>query len=120
MVQFSYVITLISTCFGALTLIFGFSGARSAPQEAAIAALAIALSVIPYIFSRCIQISADRKAQKTMHEEILAALKVHSVKTGPATSSASSPTYNDALAISVKVEPTMSSNAPPVVRTDWQ
>jgi len=60
MVQFCYVVTLISTCFGLLVLIFGFSGAQSAPQEAAAAALAIALAVIPYVFSRCVQINSDR------------------------------------------------------------
>lgn len=60
MVQISYIITLISACFGLLVLIFGFSGAQSAPQEAAATALAIALAVIPYVFSRCLQISADR------------------------------------------------------------
>lgn len=60
MVQISYIITLISTCLGALILTLGLSKAQSAPQEAAIAALAIALAVIPYVFSRCVQISSDR------------------------------------------------------------
>jgi hypothetical protein len=98
MVQFCYIVTLISTCFGAATLIFGFSTAQSAPQEAAIAAAAIALAVIPYVFSRCVQISADRKAQQKMLEEILAALKMQ-----PA-----------------RAEPPLAVSAPVVPRTDWQ
>lgn len=62
MVQFSFVITLLSTSLAALLLLFGFSSAKSAPQEASIAALACAMAIIPYVFSRCIQINADRNA----------------------------------------------------------
>ena len=98
MIQASYIITLISTCFASLVLIFGFSGAQSAPQEAAAAALAIALAVIPYVFSRCLQIAADRKIRKEMHEEIVSALRVQSSR------SESSPPIV----------------APGVSRTDWQ
>jgi Na+/melibiose symporter-like transporter len=97
-IQVSYIITLISTCFGLLVLIFGFSGAKSAPQEAAAAALAIALAVIPYVFSRCLQITADRKVKKQRHEEIISALKVQSEQS----------------------EPLSSTGVPAVSRTDWQ
>lgn len=37
---------------GGIVLIVGFAFANSAPQEASIAALAIALAVIPYVFFR--------------------------------------------------------------------
>ncbi len=96
MVQFWYVVTQISTAFGALTLIYGFSNAKSAPQEAAIAAVAMALAVIPYVFSRCIQISADRKVQQKVLEEILLTLKLPQTRTEPWT-----------------------GEAPKVARTDW-
>lgn len=98
MIQVSYIVTLISTCFGFLVLVFGFSGAQSAPQEAAAAALAIALAVIPYVFSRCLQITADRKLGKQRHEEIVSALKAHSER-------------NESLP---------STATPAVSRTDWQ
>ncbi len=98
MVQICYVVTLISACFGALTLIFGFGSARSAPQEAAAAALAIALAVIPYVFSRCVQISSDRKSSKRRHEELLEVMR---------SKSNSIPASTDPL-------------APMVARTDWQ
>lgn len=68
MVQFFYFLTAISSGLGAAVLVLGFSTAKGAPQEAAAAALAIAMAVIPYVFTRCVQISVDRAQQ-------LAALK---------------------------------------------
>jgi uncharacterized membrane protein len=70
MVQFCYAITLISSCFAALVLGVGFAVAKGAPQEAAVAALAIALAVIPYVFSRCIQIASDRSETRRLLERI--------------------------------------------------
>lgn len=98
MVQLCYVVTLISACFGALTLMFGFSGAQSAPQEAAAAALAIALAVIPYVFSRCVQITSDRRSSQKRHEELMEAVRSKS-NLGPASTDPAAPT---------------------VARTDWQ
>jgi hypothetical protein len=63
MVRFSFIVTLLSSCLAALVLIFGFAGAKSAPQEASVAALACAMVIIPYVFTRCLQISEDREAQ---------------------------------------------------------
>lgn len=75
MIQLSLIITLLSTCGAAFVLISGFSGSNSAPQQAAVAALAVAMAVIPYVFSRCLQIDADRRAQQAALNDILATLK---------------------------------------------
>lgn len=97
MVQFCYAVTLISTCVGALFLVFGFSSAKSAPQEAALAAVAMAFAIIPYVFSRSVQICVDRKAQQKAFEDVLTALKVQPAHT----------------------EPSVVASAPAVPRTDW-
>ena len=44
-----YVITIIGTVLGLLVVIGGVAGANGAPQEAAAAAIGIAMGVLPYI-----------------------------------------------------------------------
>lgn len=44
----------------AAVLLFTAVGSGSAPQQAAGAALACGLAIIPYVFSRCIQLVQDR------------------------------------------------------------
>jgi hypothetical protein len=56
----------------ALVLAFGFLGASSAPQEAAAAALALGLAVIPYVFTRCVQLSNDYGARREFEEKMVA------------------------------------------------
>ncbi len=51
----SWIITIICTVLAALTLAGGFFGATSAPQEAAAGALAAALAIIPYVFTRALE-----------------------------------------------------------------
>jgi exosortase/archaeosortase len=68
MVRVFYGITLIATAIAAMVLVFGFGAAKSAPQEAAAAALAIALAVIPYVFTRSVQLSNDY-ADRRRHDE---------------------------------------------------
>ncbi len=48
-------LTLLGAIVAALVLLSGMFTAQSAPQEAAIAALAIAITVIPYVFFRVLQ-----------------------------------------------------------------
>lgn len=74
MVSLFYLVTAISTSIGAFVLVVGLAAATGAPQEAAVAALAIAMAVIPYVFTRCIQISLDRTAQLSALKDIRAAL----------------------------------------------
>jgi exosortase/archaeosortase len=68
MVRVFYGITLVMTAIAAMVLVFGLGAAKSAPQEAAAAALAIALAVIPYVFTRSVQLSIDY-TQRRRHEE---------------------------------------------------
>ena len=68
---FLFIITAISSSMGAIVLLLVFVGAKSAPQEAAGAAAAVALAVIPYIFSRCIQISTQASLDKQRHAKFV-------------------------------------------------
>jgi hypothetical protein len=44
---FFFVLTIIGSVVGALVLVFGLAASNGAPQEAAIAALAVAIPVLP-------------------------------------------------------------------------
>ena len=59
--RFCYIVTAICTSIAALVLVVGTAGANGAPQEAAAAAMAIGLAVIPYVFSRCVEKIRDAK-----------------------------------------------------------
>lgn len=71
MVGLLYVVTLISSAIGGLVLLGGVVGARSAPQEAAGAAMAIALAVIPYVFTRCVQLANDYKERRESTRKLI-------------------------------------------------
>lgn len=47
-------LTVLAAIAAAIVLILGMKGAQSAPQEAAIAALAVAIAVIPYVLFRAL------------------------------------------------------------------
>lgn len=47
-----WILTCIGAILGALLLFSGLNDANGAPQEAAVAAVAIALAVIPYCLAR--------------------------------------------------------------------
>jgi hypothetical protein len=71
MVKALYVVTLLSSVVAGLVLVFGFAGAASAPQEAAAAALALALAVVPYVFTRSVQLSNDYSARREFEQKVL-------------------------------------------------
>lgn len=48
---------------------------NSAPQQAAGAAMALGLAVIPYVFTRCVLLAAERNDAEQRHKEIIAALR---------------------------------------------
>lgn len=75
MVPFLYIITLLSTVVGALVLLFSATGSQSAPQEAAGAAIAIGLAVIPYVFTRCVQLSNDFSHRRDTDSRIIKLLE---------------------------------------------
>ena len=65
MTTFCYVITLLAACVAAMILGGGVMGAKGAPQEAASGAVAAAVVVIPYVFTRCVEkISGNRELRE--------------------------------------------------------
>lgn len=52
MTKLLWVLAIFGALFGGLILLVGVSGASGAPQEAAAAAIAAAMAVIPYVLAR--------------------------------------------------------------------
>lgn len=67
---FLFVLSIIGAILGGLTLFFGGVFATGAPQQAAAAAMAVALPVIPYVLARAVQIITQDGAQKR-HNKLL-------------------------------------------------
>ena len=61
-----WIITLLATCVSAGFLYLTLSSAQGAPQEAAGAAIAMAFSVIPYVFTRACQAFTSMGRQEEM------------------------------------------------------
>ena len=55
MLKFSWIVTLICTVIAALIAFGTMFNAKSAPQEAAGFAMALAFVVIPYVFTRAVE-----------------------------------------------------------------
>lgn len=55
LVRLCWIVTVVATLPGAYLLISAFMDAQSAPQEAALAAMAMAVVVVPYIFTRAME-----------------------------------------------------------------
>lgn len=104
-----------SAAFGAicglLTMMFGYASAKSAPQEAAIAAMAVAAAVVPYVFARSLQLFGQHERDERRHQEVLAALRAGHAVTPERAPSAAPPTGLGSSS------PT--PEAPPVQRTNW-
>ena len=69
--NFFSIVTRIGAVLGALVLLAGVSGAKGAPQEAAAAAIAIALGVLPYVMYRVLQLTRDTQEEKAHNKAIL-------------------------------------------------
>lgn len=54
-VKFFWVLTLIASVLGGIGLFFIAISPASAPQQAAGAAIAIGVAVIPYVFTRAVE-----------------------------------------------------------------
>lgn len=50
----AWILVIIGSVLGTLTLLLTFAASESAPQEAAGAGLAIAMAAIPYCFARAL------------------------------------------------------------------
>ncbi len=69
---FFWLATIAAAIAAAMLLAFGLLlGGGGAPQQAAVAAIALAVAVIPYVFTRAL----DGMAQSSWRKKMLAALK---------------------------------------------
>lgn len=59
--EFSWVVTLIAACLAGLTLLVGLLTANGAPQQAAVGAIAVAMAIVPYVFTRAVEGLSARK-----------------------------------------------------------
>ncbi len=62
--------TIMGACAGAFFMSSVFGSATSAPQEAAGAAMAVALAVIPYVFTRALSEMADVSQRHAASKEV--------------------------------------------------
>ena len=53
--KFLWILTAAGAVLGTLVWLLGVVSAKGAPQEAAAAAIGIALGVLPYVFTRAVQ-----------------------------------------------------------------
>lgn len=53
-IGFCWIVVLLAACLAAILLVFGMASAGSAPQQAVVASLAVAIIVIPYCFARAV------------------------------------------------------------------
>lgn len=79
-----FVATAISTLAGAVLLLLTLVSSASAPQQAAGAAVAVALSVLPYVFARCFQLAGQQTKQAAQHVELMEALRRFNGEQAPA------------------------------------
>jgi len=68
---FLNLLTILGSLAGAAVLLLTFASARGAPQEAAGAALALSLAVIPYVIARTVQGIADSSRRNREAKELL-------------------------------------------------
>lgn len=68
-----FFLPLIGAIIGGLILLFTLAGAKGAPQEAAGAAIALAVAVIPYVFCRSIQLMGQ-ESRNSATDRLIAAI----------------------------------------------
>ena len=72
--RFFLFLSCVGSVIGGVVLIGGVATSQGAPQQAAAAAIAMALAVIPYVFARCIYMWRVADAGNIRHRELLDAL----------------------------------------------
>lgn len=70
MTKFLWLIAMLGSIAGGLLFISGMGQAESAPQEAAIAAMAVALAVIPYCLARSVAELSSNDSQQNKKEVV--------------------------------------------------
>lgn len=69
------IVVMIGAVVGLLVLLAGLFISRGAPQEAAMAAMACAFAVIPYVGWRASQIDDNEREQRKFRKELLERLE---------------------------------------------
>ncbi len=69
MIHFLWFLSLMGSIAGGFMLLVAISASNGAPQQAAGAAIALGLAVIPYVFTRCIEGSDTANWRKQMLAE---------------------------------------------------
>lgn len=59
-----YLLPALGAIIGGVEFLFGFAQARSAPQQGASAAMAVAWAVLPYVFARAVAEMVERPEAK--------------------------------------------------------
>lgn len=67
-----WIITLLAACIAGAVLFITLTASSGAPQEAAGAAIALAVCVIPYVFTRACQAFAEMQRQREMLAALIA------------------------------------------------
>lgn len=62
-----YLLPALGAVIGGLEFVSGFAAARSAPQQAASAAMAVAWAVLPYVFARAMVEMTERAPAPAIH-----------------------------------------------------
>lgn len=63
------VLAYVGAIAGALVFFVGMQGAQSAPQEAAVAGMALVMAFVPYALARVAGAAADRKLLQEIAEQ---------------------------------------------------
>lgn len=66
-----FIITLLASILAGGTLFLTFASTASAPQQAAGAAMAAAIAIIPYVFSRCVQLCVSEKNRREENQRLV-------------------------------------------------
>lgn len=61
---FFYVLTAFGSLIGGFFLLMAFGSSQSAPQQGALAAIAVAFAVLPYCFARAVERGDDAKEKQ--------------------------------------------------------
>lgn len=75
MKQLFCIVTIGGSLIGALLLFLSFAATDSAPQQGALAAVAVGCAVLPYCLTRAIQLLTDKREEILSVDSVLNRLK---------------------------------------------
>lgn len=72
MIRLLYLLPIVGALLGGLALLVGVVSAKGSPQEAASAAIACALAIVPYVLVRSLEIMARSSREQEVNRLIAA------------------------------------------------